>query len=265
MKLFTVLLAVLLTMLVVGVGSLWAFTGPSEPPGSGGGAISVDGSGNVVIDSQIKITGGAPAVGYVLTSDVVGLATWQAAAGGGGGGWVDDGVAVRLETSTDNVGIGTTNPGAKLEVAGQIKITGGAPAGGKILTSDASGLATWQNPSITSFSCPDASWTLVESAGRQLGCMYNDENGGELKTWYDATNYCFVNYGGRLPTVQEWYVTMLNYDLGPDEINGWEWNGDATGNGYGDDGMMASGDGNLLARIYIDQAELYGFRCWIPH
>ena len=43
-----------------------------------------------------------------------------------------------------NVGIGTTNPGAKLEVAGQIKITGGSPGAGKILTSDASGLANWQ-------------------------------------------------------------------------------------------------------------------------
>lgn len=45
-----------------------------------------------------------------------------------------------------NVGIGTTNPGAKLEVTGQIKITGGSPGTGKILTSDASGLASWQTP-----------------------------------------------------------------------------------------------------------------------
>lgn len=42
------------------------------------------------------------------------------------------------------VGIGTTNPGAKLEVAGDIKITGGTPGVGKILTSDANGLASWQ-------------------------------------------------------------------------------------------------------------------------
>lgn len=43
-----------------------------------------------------------------------------------------------------NVGIGTTSPGAKLEVAGQVKITGGTPATGKVLTSDANGLATWE-------------------------------------------------------------------------------------------------------------------------
>lgn len=44
---------------------------------------------------------------------------------------------------TGNVGIGTVNPTAKLEVAGQIKITGGSPGLGKILTSDATGLASW--------------------------------------------------------------------------------------------------------------------------
>ena len=43
-----------------------------------------------------------------------------------------------------NVGIGTTAPGAKLEVAGQVKITGGTPGTGKVLTSDTSGLASWQ-------------------------------------------------------------------------------------------------------------------------
>ncbi len=46
-------------------------------------------------------------------------------------------------TQTGNLGLGTTAPGAKLEVAGQIKITGGTPGAGKVLTSDAAGLATW--------------------------------------------------------------------------------------------------------------------------
>ncbi len=43
-----------------------------------------------------------------------------------------------------NVGIGTTSPGAKLEINGQMKLTGGSPGNGKVLTSDATGLATWQ-------------------------------------------------------------------------------------------------------------------------
>ena len=45
--------------------------------------------------------------------------------------------------ASGQVGIGTITPGAKLEVAGQIKITGGSPAAGKVLTSDAAGLASW--------------------------------------------------------------------------------------------------------------------------
>ncbi len=47
------------------------------------------------------------------------------------------------------VGIGTRSPGAKLEVAGQVKITGGTPGAGKVLTSDADGLATWETVSGT--------------------------------------------------------------------------------------------------------------------
>ncbi len=49
-----------------------------------------------------------------------------------------------LQPISGNVGIGTTNPGAKLEVAGQVKITGGSPGADKVLTSNVSGLATWE-------------------------------------------------------------------------------------------------------------------------
>ena len=45
-----------------------------------------------------------------------------------------------------NVGIGTTSPTADLEVNGVVKITGGNPGAGKVLTSDAGGTASWQTP-----------------------------------------------------------------------------------------------------------------------
>ncbi len=51
-----------------------------------------------------------------------------------------------IEASTTNVGIGTTSPGATLDVNGQVKISGGSPGAGKVLTSDAAGLATWETP-----------------------------------------------------------------------------------------------------------------------
>ncbi len=56
-----------------------------------------------------------------------------------------------------NVGIGTTNPGAKLEVNGQVKITGGTPGAGKVLTSDADGLASWQTGGAGS----DSDWMVA--------------------------------------------------------------------------------------------------------
>ncbi len=64
--------------------------------------------------------------------------------------WMKSGTNVYLSNTLDNVGIGTTTPSAKLEVAGQIKITGGSPGSGKVLTSDSSGLATWQTISLPS-------------------------------------------------------------------------------------------------------------------
>ncbi len=48
-----------------------------------------------------------------------------------------------------NIGIGVADPDTTLEVAGLIKITGGTPGAGKVLTSDADGLATWQTVSNT--------------------------------------------------------------------------------------------------------------------
>lgn len=48
-------------------------------------------------------------------------------------------------TTVGSVGIGTTNPGAKLEVNGQVKITGGTPAQNKVLASDNTGLASWKD------------------------------------------------------------------------------------------------------------------------
>lgn len=69
-----------------------------------------------------------------------------------------------------NVGIGTGSPAAKVEVAGQIKITGGNPGKDKVLTSDTTGLASWQpgTPSgavmfFNLSACPTG-WTELTSA-----------------------------------------------------------------------------------------------------
>ena len=57
------------------------------------------------------------------------------------GDWeIDGGSVYRI----GDVGIGTNNPQAKLEVDGSVKINGGTPAEGKVLMSDDEGLARWQ-------------------------------------------------------------------------------------------------------------------------
>jgi hypothetical protein len=111
---------------------------------SSGNSITVDGTANAITSSSGAIsfddenltTTGTVTMGsfemltgasndYVLTSDGSGVGTWQAA-GSGGGGWVDDGTGVRLETTTDNVGIGTSTPSSKLHVDKTLSTTGSA-------------------------------------------------------------------------------------------------------------------------------------------
>lgn len=71
-----------------------------------------------------------------------GLALW-----GGAGVDSDDSPHVRIKTN-GNVGIGTIEPSAKLDVVGTVKMTGlqlGTSAtAGYVLTADASGVGTWQ-------------------------------------------------------------------------------------------------------------------------
>jgi hypothetical protein len=99
-----------------------------------------------------------------------------------------DGVDSTL--STGNVGIGVKNPSAKLEVAGQVKITGGSPGSKKILQSDANGLASWVELTMVHDKLYDAdSNTLIQV----------EKNSNEDKIRFDlaGTEY-FVFDQGRI-------------------------------------------------------------------
>lgn len=79
--------------------------------------------GNSIVSGQIKVLGGNPGAGKVLTSDASGLASWQTpAAGGAGGLWSVSGNNAS-STNSGNIGIGTNNPVAKLDVNGNIRAT----------------------------------------------------------------------------------------------------------------------------------------------
>ncbi len=93
-----------------------------------------------------------------------------------------------------NTGIGTLNPATKLEVAGQVKITGGNPGAGKILTSDASGLATWQTPE-SSLTLPYSG--TVSTTGDQAFSIWNTGTGNGIHAMANSGNGLVgYSYGG---------------------------------------------------------------------
>ena len=65
--------------------------------------------------------------------------------------------------SSGNIGIGVSDPDAKLEVNGQIKITGGTPGAAKVLTSDANGLATWETASSSGLAASATNQVLIDA------------------------------------------------------------------------------------------------------
>lgn len=74
--------------------------------------LTPNGSGNVVIGGQIKITGGNPGNSKFLRSDADGLAVW------GDVGWSDIGTVVALVNGSDRVGMGAIpDASTKLDVA----------------------------------------------------------------------------------------------------------------------------------------------------
>jgi hypothetical protein len=94
-----------------------------------------------------------------------------------------------------NVGIGPVNPVAKLEVAGQVKITGGNPGAGKVLTSDTGGLASWQTasggfvlPYSGDYGGADAAFSINQSGTGNAIYVYNPNTTAEITCISAHTN-----------------------------------------------------------------------------
>ncbi len=114
-------------------------------------------------DNKIIYTDGTQGAGKVLTSDANGVASWQPA-GSGSSQWTTAGNDIHY--STGNVGIGTTTPDAKLHVAGSLKVVDGTQGAGKVLTSDANGLASWQSAGSSQWTTTGT--TIHYSTGKVL-------------------------------------------------------------------------------------------------
>ncbi len=146
-----------------------------------------------------------------------------------------------IYNTNGNVGIGTSTPWAKLEVNGQIKITGGTPWGGKILTSDASGLASWTSLSSSFswaywsfsgdivnaaaflwttnaqdlvFKANNDEWFRITAFGniRWINAAGNLAGSYNLALWYDAGRDADGSYNTAIGWYSPWYQMSWIYN-----------------------------------------------------
>lgn len=93
------------------------------------------------LQGSLKFIDGNEQNGKVLTSDDAGIATWQPIPVNAL--W-SAGTNDNIYYTPGRVGIGIVNPDSTLHVQGSIKIADGTQQTGSVLTSDASGAASWQ-------------------------------------------------------------------------------------------------------------------------
>ncbi|HZV68231.1 MAG TPA: tail fiber domain-containing protein [Saprospiraceae bacterium] len=112
-------------------------TGPQGPDGSEGEPGSQGPQGATGTTGATGATGPEGPPGILVNGTNAGNTPYW-----NGTTWVVN--SSNVFNNGGNVGIGTSTPGAKLDINGQVKISGGNPGNGKVLTSDATGIASWQ-------------------------------------------------------------------------------------------------------------------------
>lgn len=112
-------------------------------------------------------------------------------------------------------------------------------------------------PPIPSFSCPGG----FEKVGA-LGCIQSAETAAT--TWPAASNACFTNYGGRLPTSAEWYAAAANSSTMAGKTGNWEWVADLVGEISPYDNHGVVGSTAITDFSWASDTGSYAYRCFIP-
>lgn len=119
---------------------------------------NVSGIYSAAIGFETRVTGqSAFALGYQTTasgylSSAIGnnassAGAWSTAIGFGATSTQDNSIILGSSSNNNNkIGIGTNAPDERLHVVGSMKIVDGNQGNGKVLVSDATGKAVWQNP-----------------------------------------------------------------------------------------------------------------------
>jgi hypothetical protein len=128
----------------------------------------------------------------------------------------------------------------------------------QVLATDGSGSIAWVDVVDLESACP-VGFTSVSAQGRTLGCIQDDEEG--TANVLVAMNTCFTSYGGRLPSLDEWYTAMSNYALS-NEIDDFE----LTRNNSGTSTIVIIGNGSLGNTSTVSlttPSATAAFRCWL--
>jgi hypothetical protein len=75
-----------------------------------------------------------------------------------------------------DVGIGITSPTEALHVVGNIRMVDGHQAAGKVLTSDASGVGTWQSPTVLADAQMQELLNIIEQQNAKIAALENRLN-----------------------------------------------------------------------------------------
>lgn len=215
----------------VGVGT----TSPSQKFYVNGTAAT---TGALFVDANAANDGGLATGGGLKFGDAAtgeGIVSKRTVGGNQYGLDLIAGGASRLSvTNSGNIGIGTSTPGAKLEINGQIKITGGAlpPVAGSVLTSDATGLATWQLPSSGGSQWTTSGNDVYNNNSGNVGIGNSNPTRAKLEVNGVAgsgnTSAIFGGDGTGISIQRNW--PTIGFNQYRDVATG---NGKAIGNGYG--------------------------------